>query len=93
MLNKVNHTLHHILVNKYQLCIYFGTFIVKQLAVLDRYTHPYFLCSRWHIIGAALHKDEVCSCEVQRAICGFVAEAIQQSHLLHLRADQLVYIH
>lgn len=27
----------------------------------------------------------MCGCEVQCAICGFVAEAIQQSHLFHLQ--------
>lgn len=48
-------------------------------------THPDLLPGRGCVVGAALHEDEMCGCEVQRAICGLVAEAIHQAHLLHLR--------
>lgn len=48
-------------------------------------THPDLLPGRGCVVGAALHVDEMCGREVQRAIRGLVAEAIHQAHLLHLR--------
>lgn len=55
-----------------------------QNAVTTRTTHPDLLpCGGW-VVRAVLHKDEMCGCEVQCTICGFVAETIQKPHLLHL---------
>lgn len=34
----------------------------------------------------------MCSCEVQSAVCGFVAKTIQQSHLFHLQASTLTHV-
>lgn len=47
-------------------------------------TYPDLLPGRRGVVRAALHKDEMCRRQVQSAIRGFVTEAIQQSHLLHL---------
>lgn len=46
--------------------------------------HPDLLAGRGRVVGVALHEDEMRGREVQRAVCGFVAEAIHQAHLLHL---------
>lgn len=46
--------------------------------------HPDLLAGRGRVVGVALHEDEMRGREVQRAVRGFVAEAIHQSHLLHL---------
>lgn len=46
--------------------------------------HPDLLAGRGRVVGVALHEDEMRGREVQRAVRGFVAEAIHQAHLLHL---------
>lgn len=46
--------------------------------------HPDLLAGRGRVVGVALHEDEMRGREVQRAVRGFAAEAIHQSHLLHL---------
>lgn len=58
---------------------------VPQAVITRATTNPDLLSSRGRVIGAALHEDEMCSCEVQCAVGGLVAEAIQESHLLHLQ--------
>lgn len=55
-------------------------------------THPDLLSSRGRVVRVALHKDEMCGCEVQSAVNGFVAEAIQQPHLLHLQKQMYIVV-
>lgn len=49
------------------------------------HTYPDLLSSRCWVVRVALDKDEMRSCEVQCAICKFVAKAIHQPHLLYLQ--------
>lgn len=55
-------------------------------------THPDLMSSRGRVVRVALHKDEMRGCEVQSAMNGFVAEAIQQPHLLHLQKQMHIMV-